>query len=294
MSDQSQKDIDSHSGVETTGHEWDGIKELNNPLPRWWLYIFYASIAFSVLWWVLMPAWPALPGGSGNTAGVWNQSDRSEVVDDLAALSSARAENTKQLLEASLEEIEGSQNLQQFALAMGESVFGDNCATCHGAGGRGAKGYPSLADDVWLWGGSLDDIQQTITYGIRTEHADTRYSEMPAFGTDGFLSEAEIDDLVQKVLSLSGQEHDASAVSRANEVYELNCSSCHGLEGEGERVFGAPDLTDNEWLYGGSPTAIRETIYKARNSVMPYWEDRLDQATIKALAVYVHTLGGGE
>ena len=294
MTDNPNKDIDAHSGVETTGHEWDGIKELNNPLPRWWLYVWYATIAFSILWWILMPAWPALPGFQGNTQGYWKQSDRSQVMDAVGELKSARVENAQNLLQASLEEIEKTPELQQFALAMGESSFGDNCATCHGSGGSGSVGYPRLADDVWLWGGSLEEIEQTIAYGIRSTHDETRYSEMPAFGRDGFISEPEIDDLVHKVLSLSGQEFDAAAAARAEENFEMQCSSCHALDGTGDRFQGAPNLTDKEWLYGSSPAAIRETIYNARNSIMPHWNERLDEATIKALAVYVHTLGGGE
>lgn len=294
MTNNQDKDIDAHSGVETTGHEWDGIKELNNPLPRWWLYVWYATIAFSIVWWVLMPAWPALPGSQGNTQGVWKQSDRAQVAEAVNELKAARIENAQALLDASLEQIEKTPELQQFALAMGESSFGDNCATCHGAGGRGAIGYPILADDIWLWGGSLDEIQETIAHGIRSTHDDTRYSEMPAFGRDGYISEEEIDDLVHKVLALSGQQANTAAVMRSNENFETQCASCHGVDGKGDRVFGAPDLTDSEWLYGGSPSAIRETIYNARNSVMPHWSERLDEATIKALAVYVHTLGGGE
>lgn len=294
MTNKTNKDVDAHSGVETTGHEWDGIKELNNPLPRWWLYVWYATIAFSVLWWVLMPAWPALPGSQGNTVGVWKQSDRSQVGEAVGELRAARVENAQRLLNSSLEEIENTPELQQFALAMGESSFGDNCATCHGSGGRGAIGYPILADDVWLWGGTLDDIQHTITYGIRSTHDETRYSEMPAFGKDGFISEPEIDDLVQKVLSLSGRDANMEAVQRANENFEIQCSSCHGVDGKGDKEMGAPNLTDSEWLYGSSSGAIRKTIYHARNSIMPHWNERLDEATIKALAVYVHTLGGGE
>ncbi|MFC7290522.1 cytochrome-c oxidase, cbb3-type subunit III [Hirschia litorea] len=289
-----QKDIDAHSGVETTGHEWDGIKELNNPLPRWWLYVWFMTIAFSLVWWVLMPAWPAPPGAQGNTQGVWKQSDRTQVNEAVNKLKAARVESAQALLTASLQEIENTPELQQFALAMGESAFGDNCATCHGSGGRGAIGYPILADDVWLWGGTLDDIQHTITYGIRSSHDETRFSQMPAFGRDGYISEQEINDLVQKVLSLAGKPSDQEAAFRAGENFEVQCASCHGSDGTGIRELGAPNLTDSEWLYGGSANQIRETIYNARNSTMPHWNERLDEATIKALAVYVHTLGGGE
>ena len=294
MSDKSHKDIDAHSGTETTGHEWDGIKELNTPLPRWWLIVWYATIAISLVYMVLMPALPALPGMQGSTPGVLGYSDRAAVADEVASLRSARSETGARLLTASLQEIERDPELLQFARAAGESAFGDNCATCHGAGGRGALGYPSLADDVWLWGGTLDDIEFTLTHGIRGSGDETRFSLMPAFGRDKLLSPEKIDDLVQYVLHVSGREADPSAVTRASELFAQQCASCHGVDAKGDRTQGAPNLTDAEWLYGGDPAQIYATIYNARNSHMPAWAGRLDPATIKALSVYVHTLGGGE
>ncbi|MEM6535473.1 MAG: cytochrome-c oxidase, cbb3-type subunit III [Pseudomonadota bacterium] len=289
------KDVDSHSGVETTGHSWDGIKELNNPLPRWWLIIWYITIGWAVVYMVLMPAVPALPGLGTNTTGLRNHSDRDLVGEAVQELKTARVAQSAALLDASLETIETDRNLQQFALAMGESLFGDNCATCHGAGGRGAIGYPILADDVWLWDGTLDGIEYTLRHGIRHEaDVDTRYSLMPAFGRDKLLSPAQIDDLTEYVLNLSGAEADMDAVARAAPIYSQQCVACHMADGTGDRSQGAPNLTDAEWLYGNSPEAIYSTIYNARNSHMPAWQDRLDDASIKALAVYVHTLGGGE
>lgn len=291
-----ERDIDEVSGVETTGHSWDGIKELNNPLPRWWLYIFYATIIWAIGYMIVMPAIPALPGmGMNNTPGIAGHSDRASVAADLQKLRNERAEGAGRLMNASLEEIESDLSLQQFALAMGESAFGDNCATCHGAGGRGAKGYPMLADDIWLWDGTLHGIEYTIRHGIRhTDDPDTRLSAMPAFGRDGLLTSREIDDLVEYVLKLSGREANAAAVKRAAPVYAQQCSSCHGMDGKGDRLVGAPDLTDHEWLFGGEPRDIRQTIHAARNAHMPAWQGRLDEPTIKALAVYVHSLGGGE
>ncbi|NQY97027.1 MAG: cytochrome-c oxidase, cbb3-type subunit III [Henriciella sp.] len=289
------KDIDDHSGIETTGHSWDGIKELNNPLPRWWLYVWYGTIIWAVVYMVFMPAIPALPGMGTNTTGLRNHSDRDLVAAAVADLKAARVEQSATLLEASLEEIETDRGLQQFALAMGESLFGDNCATCHGAGGRGAIGYPTLADDVWLWDGTLDGIEYTLRHGIRHEgDLDTRFSLMPSFGRDNLLSTDEIDDLTDYVLRVSGQEHDGEAADRVADLYQQQCASCHGVNGQGDRLQGAPNLTDQEWLFGGSRDAIYNTIYNARNSHMPAWQDRLDDASIKALAVYVHTLGGGE
>ena len=289
------KDIDDHSGIETTGHSWDGIKELNNPLPRWWLYIWYGTIIWAAIYMIFMPAIPALPGLGTNTTGIRNHSDRDLVAEAVQDLKDARVVQSASLLEASLEEIETDRSLQQFALAMGESLFGDNCATCHGAGGRGAVGYPMLADDVWLWDGTLDGIEYTLRHGIRHEGDDaTRFSMMPSFGRDGFLSSDQIDGLPQYVLRVSGQPHDMEAAANVADLYQTQCASCHGANGTGDRLQGAPNLTDQEWLFGGSEAAIYNTIYNARNSHMPAWQDRLDDASIKALAVYVHTLGGGE
>ncbi len=287
-------EIDSHSGVETTGQEWDGIKELNNPLPRWWLFIFWASILVAVAYWILMPAWPALPGFQGNTTGILGQSDRVRVAADMSVLKAGRTALSARLTATDAASVLSDHELSQQVMALGDSAFGDNCATCHGAGGGGASGYPRLADDIWLWGGALQDIERTIRYGIRAEHADTRTSEMPAFGRDAFLTATQIDDLVQFVISASGRKADAGAVVRARPVFEQNCASCHGFDAHGDRSKGAPNLTDGEWLYGGDPGAIRRTIVGPRNGVMPAWGGRLDPATVRALAIYVHSLGGGE
>lgn len=287
-------EVDSHSGVETTGHEWDGIKELNNPLPRWWRFVFWASVVVAVVYWVLMPAWPALPGMQGHTRGTLGQSDRANVAAEVAAAKAERAALGARLAPMDAAAILKDAELSQLALGLGESAFGDNCATCHGAGGRGAKGYPRLADDIWLWGGSLDEIEQTIRYGIRSGHEKQRTKEMPAFGRDGFLTGGQIEDLVQLVRAKSHQAADSAAAMRAEPVFQANCASCHGVEARGDRAQGAPNLTDEEWLYGGDVASIRRTIFGPRNGVMPAWTDRLDPATVRALAIYVHALGGGE
>jgi len=288
----SERERDEHSGVETTGHEWDGIKELDNPLPRWWLWIFYGSIAFSIIYWVLMPAWPGL---KGYTPGLMKQSDRVDVVEQLAALQTQRGRGEALLMSASLEQIEASPDLQAHALAVGQSVFGDNCASCHGVGGGGARGYPNLRDDVWLWGGSLTEIEHTIRVGVRAAHPDTRMSLMPAFGREAMLNPAQISDLTEYVVALSGREADAAAVERARPLYADNCVACHAPTGVGDRTLGAPDLTDREWLFGPDRDSIQGQIHNGRNGVMPTWEGRFSPAVIKALAVYVHVnAGGGE
>lgn len=288
----SDKEIDQHSGVETTGHSWDGIKELNNPLPRWWLIVWYISIIWSIGYWVVMPSWPGI---TGYLQGTRNHSERENVTEAIAQLDQARADATRRLLTApDMETIENDPSLHAFAMAAGESLFGDNCATCHGAGGQGFKGYPNLNDDSWLWGGSLEDIRQTVRYGIRSGHPDTHLSVMQAYGSGGILPRETVDDLVQYVRGLSGQDHDAPAADRAAPVFQAQCAQCHGAAGMGDQSQGAPNLTDPIWLYGGDPATIRETLWNGRNGVMPAWEGRLNEEEILALAVYVHSLGGGE
>lgn len=285
------KDIDQATGTETTGHEWDGIKELNTPLPRWWLWVFYATVVWSIGYWVLYPAWPML---TGYTQGVLNQSQRDDVAKAVGDLKTARAEQGRALQGATLQQIEADPNLLQFAREAGKSAFGDNCATCHGSGAQGFKGYPNLNDDVWLWGGSLDEIRHTIQVGVRSTHPETRTSAMPTYGRDALLEKKQVEDLTQYVLALSGRKADSAAVTRAEPVFKEQCAACHGDDGKGKREFGAPNLTDREWLYGGSETEIRAQIINGKGGVMPTWGTRLDAMTIDALAVYVHSLGGGE
>ena len=285
------KEVDNVSGTETTGHEWDGIKELNTPLPRWWLTVFYACIAFAVGYWVLMPAWPTL---HGYTHGLLNYSQRREVMAEVHQLQTQRQAEAADLSKVSMAAIVANPKLLQFALAEGRSVFGDNCAPCHGSGAQGARGYPNLNDDDWLWGGTLADIQHTITVGVRSTSPDTRQSQMPAFGRDAILKPAQINDLTEYVVHLSGREADAAAVARAKPLFETNCAACHGPDGKGNRMFGAPNLTDQVWLYGPKRADIHDQIVNGHGGVMPTWGGRLSSETIKALAVYVHSLGGGQ
>lgn len=289
------RERDSVSGTETTGHEWDGVKELDTPLPRWWLYIFYACIVAAVVYWVLMPAWPI---GNGYTKGLLGFSDRNNVAADVGALRAARAPLYEQLANASTAEIAADPEMQEFARAAGESVFGDNCRTCHGAGGAGAPGYPVLADDVWIWGGSLADIEHTVRVGIRADHDETRMSIMPAFGRDRLLTSQQIGDVTEYAISISAGRSrlspDRGAAARGAIVYQEQCAACHGATGAGDRNIGAPSLNDDVWLYGGSREEIRRQIELGRGGVMPSWERRFDAGTLRALAYYVHEMGGGE
>ena len=285
-------DIDKVTGTATTGHEWDGIKELNTPLPRWWIITFYACIVWAVGYWIVYPAWPLV---SGYTSGVLHYSSRADVAVELTNLEKIRGEKMVTLGAASLADIEKDPALLALARARGRAVFGDNCAPCHGSGAAGAKGYPNLNDDDWLWGGSLDQIMQTIQFGVRSGHPKTHDSAMLAFGKDGMLKSEEIVTVANYVRSLSGlparQSYDPAA---GRKIFVDNCVSCHGDAGKGNQEVGAPNLTDKIWLYGSDEATIIETITNGRSGVMPAWTGRLDPSTIKAMAVYVHSLGGGK
>jgi cytochrome c oxidase cbb3-type subunit 3 len=285
-------DIDKVTGTATTGHEWDGIKELNTPLPRWWILTFYSCIVWAVGYWIVYPAWPLV---SGYTSGVLHYSSRADVAVELANLEKIRGEKMVTLGAASLADIEKDPALLALARARGKAVFGDNCAPCHGSGAAGAKGYPNLNDDDWLWGGTLDQIMQTIQFGVRSGHPKAHESAMLAFGRDGMLKSEEIVTVANYVRSLSGlptrQGYDSIA---GRKIFTENCVSCHGDGGKGNQVMGAPNLTDQIWLYGSDEATIIETVTNGRSGVMPAWTGRLDPSTIKAMAVYVHSLGGGQ
>lgn len=281
---------DAITGQDTTGHEWDGIKELNTPLPKWWVYTFYACIAFSVVWWVLYPSWPFVNGYFGGTLG---SNQRLELDQRMAVARAGQAQYLDRIEAASTDAILADPELLSFAVAGGQSAFADNCAPCHALGGAGQGIYPTLADDDWIWGGTLDDIQYTINYGIRNEHEDSRINEMPAYGRDQILAREEIEAVTQYVLSLSGGDHDAGLAGEGAVLFEEQCAACHGEQGEGIQELGAPNLSDQIWLYGGRPEEITQQIHAPQQGVMPPWIGRLDEETIKILTVYVHTLGGG-
>jgi len=285
-------DVDTVSGTTTTGHQWDGIKELNTPLPRWWLITFYLTIVWAIGYWVVYPAWPLL---TTNTKGLFGYSTRADVAVELANLDKIRGEKMVALGAASLADIEKDPALLALARARGKTVFGDNCAPCHGSGATGSKGFPNLNDDDWLWGGTLDQIMQTIQYGARSGNSKAHEGQMLAFGKEGVLKQDQVVTVANYVRSLSGLStrpgYDAAAGAK---IFADNCVACHGEKGQGNPELGAPNLTDKIWLYGSDEAILIETITNGRGGVMPAWEGRLDPATIKAMAVYVHSLGGGK
>lgn len=279
---------DPHSGVETTGHEWDGLKELNNPAPRWWLWVFFITVIWSIGYWVVYPAWPTL---SGNTQGVWQWSEYKKLAEEQDEIKARRGTYADQIKTHSIQQIEADPKLYAFAVAGGKAMFKENCAACHGTGAQGSPGYPNLNDDDWLWGGKLEDIYATIRYGVRSGHEQARTSQMPAFGKDGILKPEEISAVAAYVRSLSGKEAENAA---GKEIFATNCAACHGDDGKGNRDMGAPNLADNIWLYGGEKEAVMRQVTNPRHGVMPAWSTRLPDDTVKQLAVYIHSLGGGE
>jgi len=285
---------------DTTGHSWDGIKEFNNPLPRWWLWTFYACIVWGIAYTVAYPAWPLI---NGATPGVLGFTTRGEVAEDIARFDEMNADIRTRISDVELAAINPSDNpdLYNYAIQGGAATFATWCSQCHGSGAAGvqASGYPNLLDDDWLWGGTIDEVHYTISHGIRNEDdIDARYSEMTAF--EGLLTDEEIAQVVQYVRNISGQEADATLAAAGEEVFVYNCAACHMDDGTGDQFMGAPNLTDAIWLYGGSEEAIEHTVRYSRFGVMPPWSaeaseaGRLSEAEVRSVAVYVHSLGGGE
>ncbi len=278
---------------ETTGHVWDGIREFDNPLPRWWLWTFIICIIWGVGYTIAYPAWPLIGGA---TPGLLGYSSRQAVAEDIQRYEDANAGLNTRIAAADLGSLETDTELLNYALNGGAAVFRTWCAQCHGAGANGVKmgsGYANLIDDDWLWGGSIEAIHQTISHGIREESDDdTRSSEMPKFGE--VLESGEIAQLVEYVRSVSGQEHDAGMAGAGQVLFADNCVACHGEDARGNREFGAPNLTDAIWLYGGDKASLTTTITKARFGVMPAWTGKLSESQIRQVAVYIHQSGGGE
>ena len=284
------KKVDEETGVETTGHTWDGIEELNNPLPRWWLWTLYATIIWAIGYTIAYPAWPMLKGA---TTGFLGYSTRAEVSEDIANHNAKNSALVAELNAAKLSEIDPNGDLHRYAVARGGSVFRAQCSQCHGSGAAGAKGYPNLLDDDWLWGGSMDAISASVKHGIRNEtDDDARYSEMPAY--DELLEDDQIKAVVEYVVSLSSAEFDQTLADSGSVVFAEQCSACHGETGLGDREQGAPNLKDAIWLYGGDRETLEYTVRNARFGVMPAWGQRLSDEDVRAVSVYVHGLGGGE
>ncbi len=282
----SEQRYDEETGQYTTGHTYDGLEELNTPLPRWWLWTFYATIIWGIGYTIAYPAWPLI---SGATEGLLGYSSRAVVAEDIVEHEAQNAALVEELTGTELASIDPASDLHRYAVARGGAVFRAQCSQCHGSGAAGvqAAGYPNLLDNAWLWGGTVDEIAYTVEFGIRNDNPDSRYSEMPAYG-DIFTSD-QIAGLVEYVQALP-----QGTGGEAAELFADNCAACHGEQGEGMPEIGAPNIADAIWLYGGDAAAITETITNARFGVMPAWGERLSEADVRAVSIYVHSLGGGE
>lgn len=291
MTDENKKpEVDKVTGVETTGHEWDGLKELNNPLPRWWVWVWIATIIWSVWYFVVYPSWPVPGGATEGTSGYTQYKELEESQNEILMRQDAYLAKFEN---ASFDDILNDDELYAFATAGGRAAFKENCAQCHGTGAEGGKGYPNLNDDDWLWGGKIEDIHQTVQHGIRVPNDyDTRLSQMPAFGKDGLLTSKQINNVVDFVLTL--QDAPMNDAHPGYAIFQENCASCHGMDAKGMQEVGAPNLTDQIWLYGGERKDVFQTVMNSRGGMMPAWKDRLDKNTIRQISLYVHQLGGGE
>ncbi len=291
-----QEDLQKESNKSnTTNHKWDNISEYDIPTPRWWLTTWLICIIWAFIYWIFYPSWPSI---KGNLKGSLNWTAKSQLNTKQQENLLLKKDKLDLIARNNFENIKQDQELYQFAISGGEALFKENCAACHGSAGQGGKGYPNLNDDDWLWGGKIEDIYQTLLYGIRSGHEKARQNQMPSFGKDKILNKEQINLLADYLIALSNNQKEPDPVDsktiNAGKIFVENCSSCHGKNAEGNTKIGAPRLNDKIWLYGGDKESIIYTIYNARAGVMPYWSHRLDDVSIKQLSLYVHSLGGGE
>lgn len=282
---------DPVTGRKTTGHEWNGIEELDTPIPRVVLFFLAAGVIFSVIYWLLMPAWPT---GWSYTKGLLGLNDRAVVMGEVEAAAAERTRWTSRIESAGFDQIRADPELMRHVMDTGSTLFADNCAVCHGVSGTGGPGFPDLTAGAWLWGGEPEVLMETIRVGINSTTEGSRVSQMMAFGRDGILNDEQVRSVASYVRSLSGQSLTPAETERlplGGEVYVAQCAVCHGPGGEGGPEVGAPRLTDDVWLYGGDAQSVRNSIHRGRQGHMPHWDGRLSSVDMKILAVYVGALG---
>ncbi len=282
------KERDPHTGYLTTGHEWNGITELNTPVPRA-IYVFLIAAAlFAVAYWILMPAWPL---GTTFTRGLLGVDERAGISQALRQAALDRGVWAKRIEAGSFADLQQDAQVMAAVRQTGRTLFGDNCAACHGTRATGGKGFPNLTTAAWLWGGEPEAIAQTIRAGSNSSHPDSRTSQMPAFGRDQMLPRGDVENVVAYVRSLSdpaaARQSSSQSVEAGKAIFAANCAACHGEQGKGNHELGAPDLTDAVWLYGGDARSVHETVWSGRQGHMPAWEGRLTELERKILVLYL-------
>ncbi|NEJ72527.1 cytochrome-c oxidase, cbb3-type subunit III [Rhizobium phaseoli] len=285
------EEIDQITGRRTTGHIWNGIKELDTPIPRGVLLFLIVTHLFALLWWILLPAWPL---GTTYTKGLIGGDQKQTVERKIVAAATSRVPLTTKIEKASFDEIRADGQLMSKVNSSGHQLFGDNCAACHGRDGKGGQNYPDLTDNDWLWGGEPEQIVETLTVGVNSRHSNSRVSQMPAFGADEMLDRKQVTDVAAYVYSLSNSatsEEITGDIQAGRELFKNTCASCHGDNAKGKSDLGAPNLTDASWVYGGTLSRIVETVHGGRQGHMPTWDERLTPAEIKILALYVSGMG---
>ncbi|MCB8836783.1 cytochrome-c oxidase, cbb3-type subunit III [Aurantimonas sp. VKM B-3413] len=285
------RERDAVSGRETTGHEWNGIKELDTPVPKGILIFLIVTHVFAILWWFLMPAWPL---GWTYTKGLLGTNQHERVEQQLAQAAVARSAWEEKIASLSFDEIQANEQLMDIVRQTGHKLFGDNCAACHRADATGGSNYPDLTDDDWIWGGEPETIAETLRVGINSPHGESRMGQMPAFGRDQMLERKQVVNVANYVYSLSHPEYSTAAnidrIEAGHEVFVTTCAPCHGEDARGSQEIGAPNLTDTAWIYGGDLATIISSVHGGRQGHMPTWEERLTPVDIKILALYVHSL----
>lgn len=286
------KEQDPVTGRETTGHDWNGIKELDTPVPRGILLFLIVTHVWAVAWWFFVPTWPL---GTTYTQGLLGIEQKQIVEERVVAAQAARAPWVDRLETEDYDSLLADQDLMQVVRSTGHQLFGDNCAACHGRDGRGRANYPDLTDDDWLWGSGPEAIAETMRVGINTEHPETRFAQMSAFGRDGMLDRDQVRSVSAYVYSLSNPDYSTAdnvdLLEDGREVYLMTCAGCHGDDATGMQEVGAPNLTDDYWIYGGEMDDIIASVHGGRQGHMPTWDERLTVAEIRLLSLYVHDLG---
>lgn len=286
------EELDSLTGRATTGHEWNGIKELDTPVPRGVLMFLIVTHLFAVIWWFVMPTWPL---GTTYTKGLLDTDQRKIVEAKLVAENAARAPWVDAIEKSSFDEILANPQLMEVVKQTGHRLFGDNCAACHGRDGKGGNNYPDLTDHDWIWGGGPETIAQTMRIGVNSSNPESRVSQMPSFGRDQMLDPVQVRNVATYVHSLSNPSDatpdNVATIEAGRQVFLTTCAACHGQDAKGNKDMGAPNLTDQYWIYGGDLQTIVTSVHGGRQGHMPTWDKRLTPADIKILALYVYKLG---